>query len=71
MVPDLEKKHLVDPGWVSVCLRNYEINKQKCSLKAKYELAESVFGKPFRYVDVEIYAKVFPREVKSVKVCEN
>ena len=70
MIPDLEKKHLVEPGWVSVCLRNYDIGKQKCALKAKFEMAEATFGKPFRYVDVEIFSKVYPREVKSVKVCE-
>jgi len=70
LVPDLSQKDSVEPGWVSVCIRNYNINKQKCFLKAKLALAEEVYGKTFRYYNAEINTDTFPREVVSVELCE-
>ena len=70
LVPDLSQKDSVEPGWVSVCIRNYNINKQKCFLKAKLALAEEVYAKKFKYYSAEINTDSFPREVKSVEVCE-
>ena len=70
LVPDLEQRHTVEKGWVSVCIKNYEINKQRCFLKANMKLAERVYAKKFRYYDAEINTKEFPREVTSIDLCE-
>jgi len=72
LVPEPDHEQYVDlaKGWVSVCIRNYEINKQKCYLKAKMDLAEKVNGKPFKFSDVEISEDSFPREVVSIKLCK-
>jgi len=70
LVPDLKNKHLIEPGWVSLCARNYKIDRQKCYLQSKLELAEAVYGKPLRYADIKINEDQFPRVVLSAPICE-
>ena len=68
---DPEPKHrdLITPGWVSVCARNFEINRQKCYLKMRFDMAKKVFNKPFKLSDLVLKEDVFPREVLSVTLC--
>lgn len=70
LIPDLKNKHLIEPGWVSLCARNHKINRQKCYLQSKIELAEAVYGKTIRYSDMKINEDQFPRVVLSVPLCE-
>jgi len=70
LVPDLKNKHLVESGWVSLCARNYKVDRQKCYFQSKLELAEAIYGKPIRYSDMEIDESQFPRVVLNAPLCE-
>ena len=71
LVPEPDDIGKIEPGWVSLCARNYEINKQRCLLKAKLPFAKAVFGKPFKYSSLKVIQSPYPKEVKSVKICES
>lgn len=69
--PEPEHIGLVEPGWVSLCARNYKSNKQRCYLKATLEYAKAVQGKPFRYSSMKVKSEgPYPREVESIKTCK-
>lgn len=69
--PEPEHIDLVEPGWVSLCARNFERNKQRCYLKATIEYAKAVQGKPFRYSTMKVKNEgPYPREVESIKTCK-
>lgn len=70
LVPEPRDASSVEPGWVALCARNYENNKQRCNLKSKLEFAREVFGKPFRYNSMKVKEGPYPKEVESIKVCE-
>ncbi|MFW7379692.1 MAG: hypothetical protein ACOH5I_12845 [Oligoflexus sp.] len=70
LVPEPDHIDRVEPGWVSLCARNYQNNKQRCNLKAKLPFAKKVYGKPFRYASMKIKSGPFPKEVESVTLCE-
>ena len=62
---DLEK------GFVPVCARNFENNKQHCPLQIKEEIGKQTFGRRFRYVDMQIETEgKFPRQILSVEFCD-
>ncbi len=62
---------LVEPGWVSLCARNFKINKERCYLKATLEYAKAVNGKPFRFSSMKVRnVGPYPREVESIKTCK-
>ncbi len=69
LIPEPEHKDLVQPGWVSLCARNYTINRQKCYLQAKLSYSEALYGQAFRYNDMKIDDNTFPRKVLEVKTC--
>lgn len=69
LVPDLKAKDLIEPGWVSLCARNYKIDRQRCYYQSKLELAEGIYGKPIRYSDMKIDNDKFPRVVVSAPPC--
>ena len=47
-VKDLEN------DWIPVCARNYVVNKQRCNLKIKLNMAKAVQDKAFRLVDMKV-----------------
>ena len=69
ITPEPDHRNIVEHGYVSVCLRNFEINKQQCFLKASMSLAQKYFKVPIRYVDVEISTESWPHEIVDVKKC--
>lgn len=69
LVPDLKAKELIEPGWVSLCARNYKINRQKCYYQSTLALAEGIYGKPVRFADLKIDEEKFPRVVESAPPC--
>lgn len=64
---DMDNKDKVDPGMVSLCLRNFDIKKQKCFLQSSVELAESVNGKKLRASDIVMGDN---RTVVEAPICE-
>ncbi|WP_132320665.1 hypothetical protein [Pseudobacteriovorax antillogorgiicola] len=71
LVPEPDDASKVEPGWVALCARNYVINKQRCLLKAKLPFAKAVYGKPFRYNTLEVKPGTYPKEVLSIKTCND
>lgn len=70
LVPEPDDIKKVEPGWVSLCARNFVINKQRCLLKAKLDFAKAVHGKPFKYNSMVVKQGPYPKEVASIKVCK-
>ena len=71
LVPEPDHKHLVSSDWVPLCARNYTTNKQKCYLKAKFDFAEQVYGKAFRYADMELDdSQGRPHRVLGIETCQ-
>lgn len=71
LVPEPAQVDLVDPGWVSLCARNFVINRQRCYLRATLDYAKAVYGKPFRMSVMKVREiGPYPREVESIKVCQ-
>ena len=70
LVPEPDDAHRVEAGWVSLCARNYVINKQRCMLKAKIKFAKAVHGKPFKYSSMQVLPGKYPKEVISIKTCK-
>jgi len=70
LVPEPAQIDLVPEGWVSLCARNYVINKQKCYLKSNLDFAKAVHGKAFRLTRLKIDEDgPFPREVLKINTC--
>lgn len=70
LVPEPAHINLVPEGWVSLCARNYLINKQQCYLKATLDFAKAVNGKAFRFSQLKIDENgPFPREVLKINTC--
>lgn len=69
LVPEPDHIELVAKGWVSLCARNYQNNKQRCFIQAKLDFAEKVYGKAFRFSDLEL-DKSNPNKVISIKICD-
>lgn len=67
--PEPRHRELVAKGWVSLCAKNYTTMKQKCYIQTPLAFAEKVHAKPFRYVDLKLDDKSFPKKVKSVTFC--
>lgn len=68
--PDVNHVEIAHEGFVSLCVRNYKIGKQKCYLEMEYQKSVDVFQKKIRYSTLEIDHSVFPRKVLSYKICE-
>jgi hypothetical protein len=71
LVPEPDHIQLVDLGWVSLCARNYVINKERCYLKSTLEFAKEVNGKLIRMSSLKVAETgPYPREILSVKTCK-
>ncbi|HYX34853.1 MAG TPA: hypothetical protein VE954_17280 [Oligoflexus sp.] len=71
LVPEPEHIQLVDTGWVSLCARNYTINKERCYLKSTLDFAKELNGKLIRFSSLKVAETgPYPREILSVKTCK-
>ena len=70
LVPEPDHIEKVKPGWVSLCARNYEVNRQRCLLKAPLDFAKKVHKVPFRYSSMVVLPGPYPKEVKSIEPCK-
>lgn len=71
LVPEPEHIELVEPGWVSLCARNYKINKERCYIKSTLEFAKALNGKLIRLSTMKVAETgLYPREILSVKTCK-
>lgn len=69
LVPEIEHKHLVEPGWVSLCARNFYLKKQKCYYSATLKSAEEIYGQAFTLTSLQFEDGTFPRKVVSFQPC--
>lgn len=58
-----------EAGFIPVCARNRNTQKQDCRLQTNLEFAQKVWGKRFRYVDMEIDSVSLPRTIKRITFC--
>lgn len=65
-VPFPEGNNVVKDGWVSVCVANPELGKQKCYFTAKPNFLEKMNGVPFKYNTLQ-FTNTFPKKITSVK----
>jgi hypothetical protein len=60
----------VDEGYIPVCARNLEINRENCDLQATLEFSEEHYGKKFRYSELQLDTSgKFPRKVVGMTAC--
>lgn len=64
LIADPSKSMLTKPGYASVCIRNYKLNRQRCNMIIKLTEAEKVYSKEFRLSDAEINEDEFPKHEK-------
>ena len=69
LIPNPEADSVTPAGWVSVCLANPQLKRQKCYFAIKLELANKFNGVPFRYSEME-YEDKFPKEISSLSKCQ-
>lgn len=69
LVPEKENQVKADEGWMAVCARNFDNNKQDCRLQARPEFVKSNYNKKFRYTDIVLSTKDqrFPRKIESIE----
>lgn len=70
LMPDIDRKDKVEPGYIPVCARNFVTNKQDCRLQATMKFAKESYNKKFRYVDLKYEDPGIPRTVTKIKFCE-
>jgi hypothetical protein len=70
LIPNSDQVNLADGEYIPVCARNFVSNKEDCRLKAKLDFAKSIYNKKFRFGDMTLSGKEFPRTVESIKTCE-
>lgn len=63
VVPDAKNQSLAKKDWVTLCVRNDKLGKQKCYFQTKYKTARSIRGKTFRYNSMVIDREAFPRKI--------
>ena len=64
-------KQDVENNWIPVCARNYVVDKQRCNLKIKLNMAKAVQEKAFRLVDMKVEENgLYPKAIESIKTCK-
>ena len=69
IVPNPSANEVMEPGWVSLCVANFKLGKQRCYFTAKPDFVEKINGIPFTYASMK-YTKTFPRKILSVQTCK-
>ncbi|NRA45475.1 MAG: hypothetical protein HRU09_11025 [Oligoflexales bacterium] len=67
---DPKNMDMASNGFVSVCIKNYSINRQKCILEIEESRLNQVLNKTFVYRDIEIDSNKMPRRITSFKECK-
>ncbi|WP_132321451.1 hypothetical protein [Pseudobacteriovorax antillogorgiicola] len=67
-IPFPEGNPSVEEGWVSICVANFKLGRQRCYFTAKPNFLDKMNGIPFRYTSLK-YTDTFPKKVISVKPC--
>ncbi|MFK7825401.1 MAG: hypothetical protein AB8G05_14705 [Oligoflexales bacterium] len=69
---EVDKKNMdmASDGFVSMCIKNYNINRQKCFVEIEKSRINEVLGKTFIYRDIEIDSTKMPRKIVSFKECK-
>ena len=67
---DNENADMASDGYVTVCIRNFNINRQKCFIEIERNLFESTQNKKFIYREIEIDPAKMPRRIKSLSACK-
>ncbi len=68
LVPNPKANAVMEEGWVSLCVANFKLGRQRCYFTAKPEFVEKVNGVPFRYDSLR-YTDTFPKEIESLQTC--
>lgn len=69
LTPNPKANSLMKVGWVSLCVSNFTLGRQRCYFTAKPDFVEKLNARPFRYSTME-YTDTFPREIKSITPCD-
>lgn len=70
MVPDEKNDKFTEEGYAMVCLRNYELNRQKCFITIKLSLAERIYSRKFKYSELKLDEDKSPNEILDIKPCD-
>ena len=68
--PEAKLIGTVDAGFIPVCARNRQANKEDCRLQTTLEYAEKVYGRKFRYIDLRVERLGLPRTISTIKFCD-
>ena len=68
LVPEERHADYVDAGWVSICARNYVLQRERCYLKMKLAEAEKAYGKPVTFDSLEL-SRGGIKDVKAYAHC--
>lgn len=70
LMPEPNLAGTTTEGYIPVCARNLENNKQYCRLQATLEFSKKYYNKRFKFVDMKIdESGRFPKTVQSIKTC--
>ena len=70
LIPDTDNVEIANEGFVTICVKNYNIGRKKCYLELEYDKAVAVYKKTIRYSTMEIDYSVYPRRILSYEVCQ-
>ncbi len=70
LIPEPDYRHKVEDGFIPVCARNLQNNKQDCKLQTTLEYAKKMYEKKFRYIDLKVKNTTFPRTIDSIRTCD-
>lgn len=72
LVPDTDPARAgkVGEGYIPVCARNYETNKQDCRLQTTLKFAEKVYQRKFKYIDLKVKNVGIPRTIDEIEMCD-
>ena len=67
---DNKNMDMASEGFVSMCIKNYKINRQKCFVEIEKNRVGEVLDKTFVYRDIEIDSTKMPRKIVSFQSCK-
>lgn len=68
--PSLKHMPLAKEGHVALCAQNFVTRKQRCFIQAPLEMAEKIYGIPFRFSDIVLEKGKMPRRILELKGCK-
>ncbi len=67
--PEPSLKGQSQDGFIPVCARNRVTMKQDCRFQTKLDYAKNIYGKNFKYIDIEVESPALPRTITKIKLC--